>query len=221
MRARRAAQETATLLRHLELPVDVEEGWARLKAVAACGEGPRHSRGPWLVLAAGFAAAVIGVVQLTSSPHAALPDADSLAAAPAVRDLCCWDLDGGGPGDDGVVTVSVSERILSLTLYEDGNASGDLTPGDVLRFAGSPLKGGSAAQYSSDRTLASSGLRVRDVCCSDHDGGGHDDDGILTLSPTGGEKVDRVLLYEDEDRTRSFSTGDSLRWHGTGPSEGI
>ncbi|MEO7038849.1 MAG: sigma factor [Gemmatimonadaceae bacterium] len=57
---------------------------------------------------------------------------------------------------------------------------------------------------------------LRDACCSDHDGGDRDDDGLLTLSSVG-EKVTVVIVYEDVDHSGTFTHGDIVRYVSTVP----
>ena len=57
---------------------------------------------------------------------------------------------------------------------------------------------------------------MRDACCSDHDGGDRPDDGLLTLS-SAGEQVMAVIVYEDVDRSGSFTYGDIVRYVSTMP----
>ena len=58
---------------------------------------------------------------------------------------------------------------------------------------------------------------LRDACCSDHDGGDRADDGLLTLSSVG-EKVTVVIVYEDVDRSGTFTRGDIVRYVSTIPN---
>jgi len=58
---------------------------------------------------------------------------------------------------------------------------------------------------------------LRDACCSDHDGGDRPDDGLLTLSSVG-EKVTVVIVYEDVDRSGTFTHGDIIRYVSTIPN---
>ncbi len=52
--------------------------------------------------------------------------------------------------------------------------------------------------------------RVRDTCCSDHDGEGPDDDGLFAATlPAAGMALH--VMYDDADGTRSLSTGDLVR----------
>jgi anti-sigma factor RsiW len=57
---------------------------------------------------------------------------------------------------------------------------------------------------------------LRDACCSDHDGGDRADDGLLTLSSVG-EKVTVVIVYEDLDKSGTFTPGDIVRYVSTIP----
>jgi hypothetical protein len=57
---------------------------------------------------------------------------------------------------------------------------------------------------------------LRDACCSDHDGGDRDDDGLLTLSSVG-EKVTVVIVYEDVDHSGTFTHDDIVRYVSTIP----
>jgi len=57
---------------------------------------------------------------------------------------------------------------------------------------------------------------LRDACCSDHDGGDRDDDGLLTLSSVG-EHVTVVIVYEDVDHSGTFTHGDIVRYVSTIP----
>jgi anti-sigma factor RsiW len=66
------------------------------------------------------------------------------------------------------------------------------------------------AQAHPARTL------LRDACCSDHDGGDRADDGLLTLSRPG-ETVTVVIVYEDVDRSGTFTPGDVVRYISTIP----
>jgi hypothetical protein len=55
------------------------------------------------------------------------------------------------------------------------------------------------------------GAILRDACCRDHDGGDLADDGLLTLSRPG-ERVTVVVVYEDVDRSGTFTPGDVVRY---------
>lgn len=56
-------------------------------------------------------------------------------AGAEVRNVCCGDHDAGGPRDDGLLTLSrPGEDVATVVIYEDRDASGDLSPGDLIRF---------------------------------------------------------------------------------------
>ena len=85
----------------------------------------------------------------------------------------------------------------------------------TLRSAAHPL--GSAEVYGLVREArAAGGEAVRDACCQDHDGGALEDDGLLTLSQPG-ERVTVVVVYEDVDRSGTFTPGDVVRHVSTTP----
>ncbi len=61
-------------------------------------------------------------------------------------------------------------------------------------------------------------VRTVDRCCQDLDGGGDADDGLL-IEVRGGSVVRRLAIYEDRDGSRSFTTGDRMRFdRGSTPS---
>lgn len=123
---------------------------------------------------------------------------------PVRLDRCCWDLDGGGVADDGVVVVAGrGERIRSLRIYEDRDANRRWSAGDLLRLA----PDGPAEAPGS----LTAGLSTRQFCCLDYDAGGAADDGLFVL----GMPPDRVFLaavYEDRDGTHEVSAADFLRF---------
>lgn len=106
----------------------------------------------------------------------------------ATIDRCCFDLDGGGEDDDGVIlTVRRGEVVRRLALYEDRDGSRSMSDGDPIRFT-----------RGAAPTLAGplpAGLVTTRVCCTDYDGGGPGDDGLLVvgLPP---DRVVMVALYE-------------------------
>jgi hypothetical protein len=109
--------------------------------------------------------------------------------ASVVVDRCCYDLDGGGLQDDGVLIVAERDaRVHRLQVYEDRDHSHRLSPGDVIR-----LDRGSALAM---RTDAGEGLVITRHCCIDLDGGGPSDDALLVV----GVPPDRVVMaaiYEE------------------------
>jgi hypothetical protein len=108
-------------------------------------------------------------------------------------DQCCWDLDGGGPGDDGVmVEANPDESVRRLTIYEDADGSGGFSPGDPIRF----VRGAEPVLQPLNLSVA-----AFHHCCFDYDGGGKADDGVLVLSVP----PDRVVMASIYDTRK---TGD-------------
>lgn len=103
--------------------------------------------------------------------------------ADVVVDRCCFDLDGGGDRDDGVlVRAQRDAKVHRLQLYEDRDRSHTYSQGDVIRLdRGGDLR----MQYG-----AATGLVTREHCCLDFDGGGPDDDALLVI----GVPPDRVVM---------------------------
>lgn len=54
-------------------------------------------------------------------------------------------------------------------------------------------------------------LSTVDRCCSDLDGGGAADDGVL-VTTRGGESVRVLTIYEDRDRSGGYTGGDTVRF---------
>lgn len=100
-----------------------------------------------------------------------------------VVDRCCYDLDGGGDADDGVVVIGQRDaQVHQLRIYEDLDGSGGFTAGDLIRLD----RGGSPAMHEA----SAAGLVTIEHCCLDFDGGGPADDGLLVL----GVPPDRVVM---------------------------
>ena len=98
-------------------------------------------------------------------------------------DRCCYDLDGGGDADDGVVVFAGRDaKVHQLRIYEDLDGSGGSTAGDLVRLD----RGGSPAMQEA----AVAGLVTIEHCCLDFDGGGPADDGLLVI----GVPPDRVVM---------------------------
>ncbi len=114
-------------------------------------------------------------------------------------DRCCYDLDGGGDADDGVVVFSVrGTEVRQLRIYEDLDRSTGFTDGDLIRLD----RGGSPAMHKA----AVAGLVTIEHCCLDFDGGGPADDGLLVL----GVPPDRVVMaaiYERPAGVKARSAG--------------
>ncbi len=116
-------------------------------------------------------------------------------------DQCCYDLDGGGVADDGVLIVADrDERVHRLSVYEDQDRSKGFSPADILRFerGADPLVEGPLE----------AGLTTFQHCCLDYDGGGYDDDGLLIV----GRPPDRVVMAAIYETRRTDATGDLPRF---------
>ena len=115
-------------------------------------------------------------------------------AASVVVDRCCYDLDGGGVEDDGVLIVAERDaRVHRLQVYEDRDRSHHSSPGDLIRLdrGSDPAMGPGAAES----------LVTTRHCCIDLDGGGPSDDALLVI----GVPPDRVVMaaiYEESTRDR-------------------
>lgn len=100
-----------------------------------------------------------------------------------VVDRCCYDLDGGGDADDGVIVLAERDaKVHQLRIYEDIDGSRSFTDGDVIRLD----RGDSPAMYDA----AAEGLVTIEHCCLDFDGGGPADDGLVVI----GVPPDRVVM---------------------------
>jgi hypothetical protein len=122
-------------------------------------------------------------------------------AAPVTIDRCCYDLDGGGPADDGIRVVARRDaEVQQLWIYEDQDRSGGLTVGDVVRLE----RGGAPALAET----GTGGLVTREHCCVDFDGGGPADDGVLVI----GVPPDRVLMAAIYERERMAPLGAPARF---------
>jgi hypothetical protein len=110
-------------------------------------------------------------------------------------DRCCYDLDGGGNSDDGVLILAERDaRVHRLRVYEDLDGSHSFTSGDLVRLD----RGREPAVHG----MASEGLVTIERCCLDFDGGGPDDDGLLVI----GVPPDRVVMaaiYETSSKAHS------------------
>ena len=186
------------------VPADLAGVDAALRSLSV---EPRASLGPEIAgrFAAGERAKRRGRTSLVGTVAAALflllvgvgarggyvPLFDGFAATSTI-DVCCQDLDGGGGADDGVLVETVrGTRVRRLVVYEDGHHAGALVPGNVIRFSrrGPPQ----VHPWTTSKDLI-----VRQFCCSDYDGGGNADDGLLVVaSPAGG--VVMAAIYEHAD----------------------
>jgi len=121
------------------------------------------------------------------------------APGSVVVDRCCYDLDGGGEPDDGVIVLAERDaKVHQLRVYEDLDDSGDFTAGDIVRLD----RGASPAMHEA----AVAGLVTIEHCCVDFDGGGPADDGLLVI----GVPPDRVVMaaiYERPAGTEARPAG--------------
>ena len=190
-----------------EMPEDLRDLDRKLRSVRF---GPRASFGPELLgrlrrsdqpvgrgqvgLRPQLATAAGAV--LTAGAVLALASFVSLTGTHAVTvDRCCYDLDGGGDTDDGVLVLAErDDRVHRLRVYEDLDGSRSFTPADLVRLD----RGATPAVHG----LAGEGIVTIEQCCLDFDGGGPDDDGLLVM----GVPPDRVLMaaiYETKPKTGS------------------
>lgn len=113
---------------------------------------------------------------------------------PVMVDRCCYDLDGGGQRDDGILILAERDaRVHRLQVYEDLDGSHRLSPGDLVR-----LDRGRTVAMRGD---AAERLVTTRLCCIDLDGGGPDDDALLVV----GVPPDRIMMaaiYERRSDSR-------------------
>jgi hypothetical protein len=178
-----------------EMPDDLRDLDRKLRSVRF---GPRASFGPELLgrlrrgdqpagsgrgdLRRHLATAAVAV--LTAGGVLAVANFGSLTHTDAVTvDRCCYDLDGGGEADDGVLVLAArDDRVHRLRIYEDLDGSRSYTAGDLVRLD----RGGRPAILSA----GGDGVVTIKRCCLDFDGGGPDDDGLLVI----GVPPDRVIM---------------------------
>ena len=101
-------------------------------ATPRAAQAARRSR--WrLAAAVGAAALLLGAgVQLVRGLPSSHGHDTGLVR---VQDVCCFNLDGGERGDDGVLTVSRAGQLVDcVVLYEDRAGKRRFSPRDPLRF---------------------------------------------------------------------------------------
>ena len=129
---RRLERRSAELVACLELGIDVEDGWQRFSTLSG-GVWPRRARTVWP--ATGIAALALLIAAVLLAPGGWREGRTGARADVTAQDVCCWDLDGGGPGDDGVFTLSREGQVVAcVILYDDVDASRTLSRPDVVRF---------------------------------------------------------------------------------------
>ena len=150
--AGRLERRTAELVRRLGTAVDVEEGWQRLIAVTG-GAHQSRLRSAWAALAIGSATLLTALA--VALAHRPAVHGDANRANAQMQDVCCWDLDGGGPGDDGIFTLSrAGEVVECVVLYDDVDGSTTLTPADHIRYVSSPRACGTSSAPRSSQSEA-------------------------------------------------------------------
>ena len=111
-------------------------------------------------------------------------------------DRCCYDFDGGGVPDDGVILLAERDAAVErLRIYEDLDGSRTFSPGDLVRLDRGP-------QPAIEDDLAPALVTTRH-CCLDFDGGGPADDALLVI----GVPPDRVMMaaiYERSTRPHAL-----------------
>ena len=116
--------------------------------------------------------------------------------SPVTVDRCCYDLDGGGAADDGVLVFAERDaRVHQLRIYEDIDGSRTFTESDIVRLE----RGDSPAMHRA----ATAGLVTIDHCCLDFDGGGPADDGLVVI----GVPPDRVVMAAIYERRAGGGAG--------------
>ncbi len=132
---RRLDQRATDLMSHLGVGIDVGDGWQRFRALSS-GVRPRRSLASRPAI--GVAAAALLVAAALIIPRQPGGGSGSPTDVRA-QDVCCWDLDGGGPGDDGIFTLSREGEVVDcVILYDDVDANGRLTEADVIRYVSNP-----------------------------------------------------------------------------------
>ena len=151
----------------------------RLRQGEPSKDGPRRRR-PTVTAVAASVVLLIGAGLLLHAPGS------------VVVDRCCYDLDGGGRADDGVLIMAEPDaKVHQLRIYEDLDGSGVFSPADLIRLD----RGGSLALHE----LSAEGLVTVEHCCLDFDGGGPADDGLLVI----GVPPDRVVMAAIYERPAS------------------
>lgn len=142
------------------------------------GAAPFRRIPPGLRMALGVGAVILVLVE------------GDRGGAEVTVDRCCYDLDGGGVADDGVVLVAERDaRVHRLRVYEDRDGSRAFSEADLVRLD----RGGAPAI----RPLPAGELVTIERCCLDFDGGGRDDDALLVL----GIPPDRVVMAAIYERS--------------------
>ena len=165
-------------------------GRVRRGEPAAGASPPRRRRQALATVTAALLAATAGAILLR-------------ATGSVTVDRCCYDLDGGGDADDGVLVLAERDaRVHHLRIYEDIDRSRSFTESDLVRLD----RGASPAMHHA----ATGGLVTIEHCCVDFDGGGPADDGLVII----GVPPDHVVMaaiYERRPGDAAGSAGFPLR----------
>jgi hypothetical protein len=103
----------------------------RLIGLVAAARRPRRPYVP--VLAAASVVLAFVFARQVPSTH------PRLAGGAHVQDVCCFNLDGGGRGDDGMLTISRPGQVVDcVVLYEDQAGTRAFSPRDPVRFVSRP-----------------------------------------------------------------------------------
>ena len=94
-------------------------------------------------------------------------------------------------------------------------APGRITPRLALSLAAAALLIGLGLFTFWLLALRPRGAVTVDRCCQDFDGGGDADDGLLIVSRNG-TTVQRLMIYEDRDGSRSYTPMDRVRFERRG-----
>jgi hypothetical protein len=118
----------------------MRERWTQVSdLLATVNPRQRRNRGAVYRTVAGLSAAgVVGaLLSISLMQHPATHT--RTAGASHVQDICCFNLDGGGRRDDGMLTVSRADQIVDcVVLYEDRAGKRAFSPHDPLRFISQP-----------------------------------------------------------------------------------
>jgi hypothetical protein len=144
---------------------------------------PRRRRQALATITAALLAATAGAILLR-------------AMGSVTVDRCCYDLDGGGDADDGVLVLAERDaRVHHLRIYEDVDRSRSFTESDLVRLD----RGANPAMHRA----ATGGLVTIEHCCVDFDGGGPADDGLVII----GVPPDRVVMAAIYERRPGDAAG--------------
>lgn len=158
------------------------ELWGALPGGGAYSAHPSTS--PWLVAAFLAATLLLGAV-IAGLWQKVVPNLRI-----SVVDHCCFDFDGGGESDDGIiVTTRAGSKVRQLTIYEDRDHSHSFTAADTVRYT--------RGKDPIMTPLLASGLGVKKLCCLDYDGGGKSDDGLLIIGQAP-DQIAAAAIFEND-----------------------